>query len=232
LACALAATLLFWVTALARKGAPLHRASGRRFAQFIYAASATGGLLALVELVAPALVRPADPALSAEVAQQITDQTRQTMWLALYVLLIIVAPVQHGVAAVAAGPVPRRMRSWPHATLNTLALLASLLLLPSAIVWQQSTYLVVAPLGFVIGLRNLSYAGRPSAAPIDWQREHLTSMLTAGVTLHTTLLVFGTSRTLRWVLSGWTQWVPWVGPALIGLAIIIALRRRRSPWWP
>jgi hypothetical protein len=201
---------------------------GRRFAQLVYAAAMTGGVLAIVELIAPSLVRPPDPSLPLAAVQQIARQSRPTMWLALYVLVILVAPVQHGVATVAAGSNPRRLRSRPHALLNTLALVGSVLLLPAAVAWQHPMYLIVVPVGFIVGLRNLSYAARQSAAPLDWEREHLTSMLTAGITLHTALFVFGTSRTLGWALSGWRALLPWVLPAIAGFVAIVWFRSGRT----
>jgi uncharacterized membrane protein len=230
LACALGAGVLFWVAAFLRKGEARHRAIGRWFARLMYGAAATGALLAVAELTVPFLVRPPDPSLSEAALRDLATRTMPTMWLALYVLLIIVAPVQHGVAAVSAGPAPRRMRSAVHATLNTLAILATIAFLPASIAWQQPLYLVVAPIGFIVGLRNLGYAARSSAAPVEWQREHLTSMLTAGITLHTALFVFGTSRTLKWALGGWTQLLPWTLPAVIGLLVIALFRRRGRPW--
>jgi len=229
LACAVGATILFWIAACTRKGGRTHRAAGRRFAQLVYAAAATGGTLAIVEIIAPALVRPPDPRLAAEAVRELARQQRPVMWLALYVLVLLVAPVQHGIGTVAAGADPRRLRSGLHAVLNTLAIVASALWLPAAAAWQRPLYLLLAPAGFVVGLRNLSYAGRARAAPFEWEREHLTSQLTAGVVLHTALFVFGTSRTLGWSLHGWTALLPWVGPAAAGLAAIVWLRRARRP---
>lgn len=227
LMCALGAMALFWIAAVTSKGGRRHRAAGRWFSRLIYAAAVTGGLLAVIQLIAPSLVRPADPTLAAEVVAAARQQTRQTMWLVLYVLLLIVTPVQHGLAVVAAGPAPPRMRSRPHATLSLLSMIGSVLLLPAAVMWQQPFYLALVPIGFIVGLRNLSYAARPQATPVEWEREHLTSLITAGIGLHTTFLVFGTSRTLGWRLEGWSGWLPWIGPAVVGVPVILWLRSRR-----
>ena len=102
----------------------------------------------------------------------------------------------------------------------------SLLLIPAAVVWQQWLFVMVAPIGFIIGLRNLSYANQPFATPTAWQREHLTSMITAGIMLHTVMLVFASSRTLGLALAGWMALAPWTVPALIGVPIIFWLRTR------
>jgi hypothetical protein len=224
---ALTATIAFWVAGLAPKGGRSHRSAGKLFSRLIYAAAVTGGVLAVTELAAPTLVHPIDPAVSADIVASSTRTNRQTMWLVLYVLLIIVAPVQHGLAAVSAGPTPARVRSRSHAALNIASMLGTLLILGASVVWQQWLFLIVMPIGFAVGLRNLNYASRSSATPREWEREHLTSLLTAGITLHTAFFVFGTSRTLGWQLHGISALLPWTIPALIGLPLILWLRARR-----
>jgi hypothetical protein len=218
-------TVAFWLAACSPKGGRFHRAAGRWFERMIYAAALSGGILALSQLVAPAIVRPPDPSWSAETIEAQISLTRQTMWLVLYVLVTIVAPVQHGLATVAAGAQPMRIRSRAHAMWNLLAMAGSILLIPAAVAWHQWLYLTVAPAGFIVGLRNLSYAGQPFATPLAWRNEHLTSMVTAGIMLHTVMLVFASSRTLGLTLSGWAALAPWTVPALVGLPIITWLRK-------
>ena len=220
------ATIVFWLAAVTKKGSDRHRRAGRLFARLIYGAAIAGGALAVAELVAPTFVRPPDPGATPEAIQATVRQTRQTMWLVLYALVIIVAPVQHGLAVVAAAGQPFRVRSRQHAVLSLSAIAGSVVLLPAAIAWQQLMFLFVAPIGFIVGLRNLTYASQPFATPIAWQREHLTSTITAGITLHTVFLVFTLSRTLRMTLEGWNAVVPWIAPAVVGLPIIFWLRAR------
>jgi hypothetical protein len=219
-------TLAFWLAACAPKGGPFHRAAGRWFARLIYATAFTGGTLAIAQLAAPLFVRPPDPAWPADTTETNVRLTRQTMWLVLYLLITIVAPVHHGLATVAAAAQPMRVRSRAHAAWSLLAMAGSILLIPAAVAWQQWLFVIVAPIGFIIGLRNLNYANQPFATPTAWQREHLTSMITAGIMLHTVMLVFASSRTVGLVLSGWTALAPWLVPSLIGLPVIFWLRTR------
>lgn len=223
---AFSATAAFWVAAASPKGGRTHRLAGRWFSRLVYVAAATGGALALATLISPASVRVPDALATSAVLEAAARQTRHLMWLALYVVLIIVAPVQHGLAVVNAGARPARLRTWPHAALCLSAMVGSVLLLPSVVVWQEVTWLVVAPIGFVVGLRQMVYANRTEATPADWRREHLTSLITGGITLHTTLFVFSASRILKWQLDGWQMWLPWVLPALVGLPLILWLRRK------
>jgi hypothetical protein len=217
LCCAFSATALFWVAASVRKGGHVHRRAGGWFALGVYATAATGALLAISRLlgVGEAFLTPEQAA-----------SERHTTWLVLYVLLIIVTPVQHGLAVVEAGRSPMRVRSRVHAVCAALSMVSSLAILPAALLWTEWLYLIVAPIGFVVGLRNLVYASRPSATAVDVTREHLTSMLTAGITLHTALVVFSLSRTLGITLGGASALLPWTVPAVIGLGAILVFRAR------
>ena len=85
LLCAFSAMAAFWFAGLSAKGGRLHRAAGRWFARLIYAAAVTGGVLALIGLIEPTLMAPLDLSGTA---------TRHKMTLILYLLVIIIAPVQ------------------------------------------------------------------------------------------------------------------------------------------
>ena len=216
LVCAFSATAAFWVSGVAAKGGAWHRAAGRRFSQRMFAAAATGGVLSLIGLVLPLLLAPGDP-----------GATRQKMTLVLYLLVVIVTPVQHGVAVVAAGPTPMRVRSRAHAILNVVGLIATVLAFFASVAWHAWGLLLVSPAGFIVGLRNMLYASRPVASASDWQREHLTSLLTAGILFHTAFFVLAAAR---WPgVFGELPWiaVPWLAPFAIGMPVILYLRRTR-----
>jgi hypothetical protein len=225
LTCAFGATAAFWVAGVTAKGGARHRAAGRWFSRLVYVAAVLGGALAIAQLIAPRAVRPGDYAVVSDAAA-VAARTRQLMWLILYVLVIIVAPVQHGLAVIRAGPLPARVRSRVHAAFSLAGLAGTLVLIPAAIAWERWMFLIIAPVGFIVGVRNLSYASRPFAAPSEWQREHLTSLLTAGIALHTAFFVLGLSRLLGIPTSGWAQTIPWTVPALIGLPVMAWIRRR------
>ena len=209
---------MFWTAALAAKGGSAHRAAGHRFARAVYGAAATGALLAIA-----GLLRPSWMAVDAGAAAD----TRHLMWLTLYLLVVIVAPVQHGIGVIAAGSVPARVRSYPHLVLNTAAIAGTVALFPAVIVWQTLRFLLVVPAGFIIGVRNMQYANRAVSSSREWEREHLTSQLTAGIAIHTTFLVMSVLRWPSLAGGGWWSLVPWVAPAFVGLPVIWRLRKRR-----
>lgn len=216
------ATLTFWLAALARKGGPLHRRVGAWFARLVYLTAITGAVMAtgrLTGLTAPPVAQTWSAAA--------LDAERQTMWLVLYVLVTIVAPVQHGLAVVRAGAQPARLRSRLHSALALAGIAGSITLLPASLLWARWPFLLLAPVGLIVGLRNIAYANRATATRLDWEREHLTSLLSAGATLHTALLVFGSSRSLGLQMTGISGLVPWTLPAVLGLAAIVWLRSTR-----
>lgn len=210
LSCAFSATAAFWVAGTTSKGGRTHRAAGQVFARLIYGTALSGALLAVLALI----TSPASA-----VAE------RRTMWFVLYVLLIIVAPVQHGLAVVAAGAEPARVRSRWHAALSIACMLGSLAVFPAALLWERWVYLIVAPIGLVVGVRNMSWATRRRVTMADVRAEHLTSLIVGGVTLHTALLVFGTSRSLGLTLVGPMALLPWTVPALVGVVVLWRLLR-------
>jgi hypothetical protein len=196
----------FWVTAAVATGGVTHRQTGRWFSQSIYAAAATGFPLAVFGPLAAS--------------------TPHLTWLVLYLLVVVITPVQHGLAVIAAGPSPMRVRSRLHAVLNLAAMGGSLLLFPASIVWQSLWFLLVVPAGFVVALRNMRYASRTAASPADWQREHLTSLLTAGIAMHTAFFVLTATRWPEMFGHGLWRWAAWLLPTLVGLPVIALVRRR------
>ena len=216
------ATGAFWIPAVTPKGGPRHRAAGRWFARLIYGAAATGGLLALLGLLTPSLMFNGASALPAAAM-------RHVMWLILYLLLLIVAPVQHGLAVIAAGARPTEIRSRVHAILNGLSIGAAFLFFPAALAWHAWTFLIPVPVSFVVGLRNMQYASRPSASRVDWEREHLTSLITAGIALHTAFLVLGALRWPWLPAGGLWPLLPWLTPAVVGVPLIVWRRKKMMP---
>jgi hypothetical protein len=206
------AIVTFWVAAAAEKGGGFHRSAGRWFSRLIYAAAATGSAFALAQL-------------AASVSGAAVTSNRHLTWLVLSLLVVIVAPVQHGVAVIAAGSAPARVRSRGHLLLNLAAVVGAVPLFAAAIVWHAWPFLLVVPAGFVVGLRNMHYAGRASATGGEWEQEHLTSLITAGIALHTACLGLASTVWPNLIGPGLWRLGPWMAPALIGLPAIWWLRK-------
>ena len=151
------------------------------------------GAAATIVLVAVGLVSPAAVALSA--SDSSTAGIRHVLVFAFYGLVLVWAPVQHDLAVVAAGPSSIRVRSVPHLTLNAAAVVGAVALFPAALIWRAWWFLPTVPFGFALGLRNMRYAERASPEPAEWRREHVASLVAAGVVLHAALFAL---LAIRW----------------------------------
>jgi len=142
--------------------------------------------------------------------------------------MLIITPVQHGLAVFRAGARPAAVRSRAHATLGLLSIAATILFFPAAVAWQTWSFLLPAPVGFIVGLRNMTYAGRQTASSDEVRREHLTSMITAGIALYTAFFVLSATRWPTFVRSSFGMPFVWLAPTAIGLLAIAWLRRKTS----
>ena len=211
LACAFGATALFWVPVFAAKGGPLHVRAGRLYARLIYATAITGAPLAILLLVSAP-----DPA-----------TTRTAAFLA-YLVTILVQPVFHGVRVVRARA-GGTLRSPLHTTLSLAAIIAGLAIGAAAIVWREWPFLLVSPIGPVMGVRALRYGTRFKF----WREEHMVAMAVSGIAVHTAMFVFGTTRTLHMTFTGAAAYVPWLLPTVLGLPLLLwTIRRDRRALAP
>jgi hypothetical protein len=218
LICAAGAIAAFWIAVIAPKRGAMPRRIDRSFARAVQASAATGGLLAVSGMIWP-------DALSV-LSDGDRAATRHFMWFVAYLSILMVAPVQHGLAAIDAGPSPVRLRSRLHLSLNLAALGGAVALFPASLIWRAWPFLLAVPAGFLIGLRNMVYAGRASAQPSDWRREYLANLVTTGVVLHTAVFILAANR---WpiVPASWA-WAPWIGPVLVGGPMILWIRRSQK----
>ncbi|MDQ3070772.1 MAG: hypothetical protein M3R55_13715 [Acidobacteriota bacterium] len=207
LACAFGATAVFWIPILADKGGPLHIKAGRFYARLIYLTAITGTPLAVL------LYRGA------------TDLAGvRTAYFLGYLLLILVMPVYHGVRVVRARAGRMTVASPFHTALALSAIAAGAALGVAAASWREWPYVLLSPIGPILGVRALLYARRArTGEPLRWREEHIVAMVMSGIAVHTALLVFGATRTLAMTMTGAGLYALWLLPALVGLPLLVRL---------
>lgn len=222
LACAFGAAVVFWVPIAASKGGPLHLTAGRLYVRLIYLTALTGAPLA-----AWLFARAAEPAAG------------RTACFLTYLIAILVMPVYHGVRVARAARTGMPVTSPLHIILSLAAIAGGVALCALAIGWREWPYVLLSPVGPVMGIRALVYArpggawarpggawARPGGA---WREEHIVAMLMSGVAVYTALLVFGLGRTLDVQLTGAGIYVPWLLPAVVGVPLLLwRIRRERA----
>lgn len=208
LACAFGAAALFWVPLFAAKGGALHIKAGRLYCRLIYLTALTGAPLAVLMLVAAR-----EPAAA------------HTAAFLGYLLTILVMPVYHGVRVVRARDGRARVGSPLHTALALSGIAGGLLLGAAAIAWREWPFVLMSPVGPVLGVRALLYARGGRSA--GWRVEHIIFMVMSGIAVHTAMLVFGTTRTLEMTFTGAAAYLPWLLPTVIGLPLLV-LRLRQE----
>lgn len=226
LACALGAAVVFWVPIAASKGGPLHLKAGRLYVRLIYLTALTGAPLA-----AWLFARAAEPAAG------------RTAAFLTYLIAILVMPVYHGVRVARAARAGTPVASPVHTILSLAAIAGGLAMGVLAVGWREWPYVLLSPVGPVLGIRALVYAsvtrpGKNVPVPrtgtflpgrVSWREEHIVAMLMSGIAVHTALLVFGIGRTLGVQLTGAGIYVPWLLPVVVGLPLLLwRVRRERA----
>lgn len=216
LACAFGAAALFWIPLSAAKGGPLHVRAGRLYARLIYLTALTGVPLTVMMLVS-----------ASGQADEASRATMRTAAFLGYLLTILVMPVYHGVRVVRARAGGVSVRSALHTALALSAIAGGLLLGVAAVLWREWPFVLMSPIGPVLGVRALRYAANSSPSSPGWREEHIIFMVMSGIAVHTAMLVFGTTRTLQMTFTGAAVYLPWLLPTLIGFPLL-ALRIRRE----
>jgi len=180
---------------IARKGANLHRASGKIFV----AAMATVSITALVLAGARFLLDP-------------TPQGRHGGLFLLFVSILTGAGVSNGVRVL-----KTKHRTGPHVHwwdvgVAALLTLASLGMAAYGFAHGRTLFVAFSVIGLLTGGGQLAYWLRAPQSPMHWWFEHMTSMLGACIAATTAFLVVNAER---WGLETFSL-IVWLAPSVIG----------------
>ncbi|NMH66240.1 hypothetical protein [Shewanella salipaludis] len=211
------ALVLFWLPAFLRKGSANHSRFGRYYVYAMYCVAATGCIMATLGLLDPLAVI-SHPAKDAEaLAQQIA--TRSNTWIfLLYLSLLTVTTVRHGVLVLRHKTQRRQLQAPVH-----LLLMAGLTAAgPLLAIWghgqQQILPVIFGVLGTLVGGGFLRYSFKASLSKMEWWIEHLGAMIGSGIACYTAFFAFGGSR--LFVSHGNLQLLSWILPGVIGVGFI------------
>ena len=205
----------FWVPVLSRKGGRLHRFFGKVFAWCAYLVNGSALLitgLRLGQVLAGSVSFADDP-----------ETGGLTVFLG-YLAIVTLACVRHGVRAVGTRDDRNALRTPFQITLAVAAMLGSLVIvLSSVLLWSRLSilFLLLSPVGLLLGAHMLRSMARPPARPKAWVLEHMGAMLAAGIAFHTAFAVFGLGRLFSLAPQGTWWFLPWIAPAAVGVPLTI-----------
>jgi hypothetical protein len=204
--------LLFWVPVVGRKGGPAHRKAGFAFSYLMYVTASMALGMSITTILAPVATHP-------HLGDRDPEWIRNIFgWLMVYLAILTVSLVRHGLQAV------RHKRDHP-AHRSALDVGLQLLVIAAALHtawrgWRAGLPLLMgmSVVGVASGGTNLFFMLR-AAPPRYWYViEHLKALVGAGISVYTAFLAFGF---VRFMPSHALNPRIWAIPLVVGLSIII-----------
>lgn len=209
------ALVLFWVPVIGRKGAALHRRTGRLFVRLIIATGISAIGMSLCTLAAPGATHPdiADIALVRGLFG----------WMMLYLATLTISLGWHGLMTVrnrfdhAANRAPLALG------LQGACIVAALNCAAQGYVIGQPLMLGIAVVGVASGVTNLAFILTPRPSRMRYLKEHVKALVGGGISVYTAFMTFGLARLMPAHAFNPTLWAI---PIAIGVSIIVWHQRR------
>jgi hypothetical protein len=206
--------LLFWIPVVGRKGGQNHRKYGKAFSYLMMVTATMAFGMAVTTLLSPIATHPRQVALGwpAWRIQGIFG------WMMLYLAILTVHLVWHGLVTVRNKKNHRANRAWPNVALNVAAIAAALLCAYRGWLIGEALMEWMSLVGIASGLTNLWFIYRDTPSKLTYQLEHVKSAVGAGISVYTAFMAFGFVR-----LNPGHALNPkmWAIPLAVGLTIII-----------
>jgi len=210
----------FWVPVAGRKGGPGHARYGKLFAMMMLATGSFAIGISLTTLSDPVATHPhlvdhpdfAQPGLIAGIFG----------WMMLYLATLTINLAWQGWLCVRDRTGPQANRAW-----HNLALQAVLLVVAANCAWQgwqlqQILMIAISLIGFATVVTNLWYIYKPRPRPVDRIKEHIKSLVGAGISVYTAFFAFGAVRLIPEIALTPALWSV---PLITGLTLIIYHQR-------
>lgn len=211
--------LAFWFPVLTRKGAHLHKLSGRAFHWSAYVMLAAASVVLFVRFTR---------LLQAGSTPSESPYRFALLFLLGQLVILVWVTVRHGVLVLRHKHAASKLDTRFNRVLAGVVILVSLLLVAYALFYTPFNMMVLISLGAVgifSGIDILRYIRGSKAGPQPWKVEHLSAMLGAGIAYHTAFAVFGMGRMVDLSLQGGLMLVPWLLPTLVGIPAILLWSR-------
>jgi hypothetical protein len=206
----------FWVPVAGRKGGPGHARYGKLFTMMMLATGSVAVCIALTTLSDPIATHPhlvdhpdfAQPGLIAGIFG----------WMMLYLATLTVNLAWQGWLCIRDRKGRDANRAW-----HNLALQAVLLVVAANCAYQgwlldQVLMVGIASVGFATVATNLWYIYKPNPKPVDRIKEHIKSLVGAGISVYTAFFAFGAVRLLPEIALTPALWSV---PLITGVSLII-----------
>lgn len=214
IACGAVGLVLFWIPTLGKKGSQTHRKVGHWFARLMLVTASMAIGMSITTLLDPLTTHPKQVALA-------WPQSRIEGifgWMMLYLAILTIHLVWHGVAAVRNKKQHLANRHWANIALNVLTIVAALYCAYRGWLIDEALMMAFSIVGVASGLTNLWFIYTATPSRVAYQLEHVKAIVGSGISVYTAFMAFGFVR-----LNPGHALNPrmWSIPLVVGLAIII-----------
>lgn len=210
----------FWVPVAGKKGGVNHRRFGKLFTAMMLTTGAVAIGIACTTLSDPAGTHPhllehpdfGDTALIAGIFG----------WMMLYLATLTVNLAWHGWLCIRNRNDHAANRVWHNLLLQVLLTIAAVNCAYQGWQLQQLLMVGISMIGFATVATNLWYLYKPNPRPLDRVKEHIKSLVGAGISVYTAFFAFGA---VRYVPEIALTPALWSVPLITGLVLIIYHQR-------
>ncbi len=212
--------VVFWVPVVGRKGGAMHTRYGKLFTWMMLATGCIAVGIASTTLSDPLGTHPhlardplfADPAMIAGIFG----------WMMLYLATLTVNLAWHGWLCINNRRDHRANRAWHNLLLQVLLVVASANCAWRGLQLEQILMVAISGVGFATVATNLWFLYKPSPRPLDRIKEHIKSLVGAGISVYTAFFAFGAVRLMPELALTPALWSV---PLITGLVLIIDHQR-------
>lgn len=218
----------FWIPVLTKKGSQLHARTGHWYAKAMYGVGLTALILAVMAFTDPLAAKFPNHTMSDE---QLANTIREVKDIGVFlfaIAILTITNVRTGLLTLQAKRDHSKLRAPAYLLLNAILLTAGVYLIFRASGGAPLSVLfyVFAGLCSFNAITNFRYIYKDSVTRADRITAHITNMIGAGIGAHTAFLLFGASRLISHLLTGYWGLVPWFLPAVFGSIIIVVQTRK------
>lgn len=212
--------VVFWVPVIGRKGGAMHARYGRVFTYMMLATGTVAVGIACTTLSDPVGTHPhlsgnpifADPLLIEGIFG----------WMMLYLATLTVNLAWHGWLCINNRKDHRANRVWHNLVLQVLLMAASINCAWRGLQIDQVLMIAISGVGFATVATNLWFLYKPNPRPLDRLKEHIKSLVGAGISVYTAFFAFGAVRLMPELAL---QPALWAVPLIVGLTLILYHQR-------
>lgn len=210
----------FWIPVFGRKGSGTHRRFGHWFINTMLATGAIAMAMATLTLIAPDATHPQ---LRSHTLFSDPQQIRAIFgWMMLYLAILTVNLAWQGKLALANRFHPQNNRAWHNLMSQLLLTLAAANCVWQGVSAQQWMMPGIALVGFATVGTNLWFVYKRRHAATDYLKEHIKSLVGAGISVYTAFFAFGAVRLMPELAL--TPGL-WAIPLITGLTLIVYHQR-------